>query len=363
LSGKVAIGTNTVDSTNELVVLGGQTLTSSNGSFNYQLSTDNTNGHFSLINGAGTSAPLQSNENALNAAITLTSSGVTFAGSQTGISGGGINANTVANAALATMAANTVKANATGSTATPTDALANTVLSIPRIGLDANAAAINASTGSYTGQLGVSIDGNIRIWNGSNWTTTPIIFGQPPYLGLTANTLVGVAGGTNTQSVTVSTGLTLSGSTLSVTSGTYAGQTPSINTIATGTVYNLTNSYAAITFGTTSPTATLPSTGKWMVFANIQTAYAGATFAGLQNESFKIRRTNNTAADLTDSIRSQDLAVVTTLTEAGPSVMIGPIYYNGTSGDVLSVFGTVSAAPSVGNMTVTDCSITLMPAF
>lgn len=151
--------------------------------------------------------------------------------------------------------------------------------------------------------------------------------------------------------------------TLPDASGTVAFTTATSNTIATGTVYALTSTSSQVAFGTTSAVFTLPSTGKWAVFASVQTAYSAATFAGLQTETFKIRRTNNTAADVTDSVRSQPLAVVTTITEAGPCITIGPIYYNGTSGDILQVFGAVSATPAAGAMNVTDCSITGMPVY
>jgi hypothetical protein len=88
------------------------------------------------------------------------------------LNGGNLTSATVTNAKLATMAANTIKANATGSTAAPTDALANTVLSIPRMGIDANGTALLTNPGAYQGQLALDKDGSMGWWNGSNWTST-----------------------------------------------------------------------------------------------------------------------------------------------------------------------------------------------
>ena len=109
--------------------------------------------------------------NVTNAA-TVNATNVVATGSLIGpLNGTNIVSGSVANSQFATMAANTIKANATGSTATPTDAAANTVLSIPRMGLDANGTAINAATGAYNGQWAFSTDGDVRRWNGTNWNS------------------------------------------------------------------------------------------------------------------------------------------------------------------------------------------------
>lgn len=141
-----------------------------------------------------------------------------------------------------------------------------------------------------------------------------------------------------------------------------AGAQPTIaivQTVGAGTAYALTNSMAAVDLGTTDPTIVIGAAGTWAIFANVQTAYAGATFAGLQTESIKVRRTNNTAADLTDSTRSAPLSVVTALTEAGPAIVVGPIIYTtANTDDSLSIYATVSAAPGAGAMNVTAATIT-----
>jgi hypothetical protein len=148
--------------------------------------------------------------------------------------------------------------------------------------------------------------------------------------------------------------------------GTLALQTATISTVASGTAYTLTASMAAVDFGTTDPVVTLSggTSQKWAIFATIQVNYVGATFAANQTVSAKIRRTNNTAADLTDSTRSDLLDVVTTLTSVGPSISLGPIYYtpSGTA-DALQVYATLSATPSAGSMTITGVTITAIPVF
>jgi len=53
------------------------------------------------------------------------------------------------------------------------------IVGVPRLGLDANGTALQSSTGSYVGQPGLSRDGFFEIWNGTNWTTTPLVLGMP----------------------------------------------------------------------------------------------------------------------------------------------------------------------------------------
>lgn len=137
----------------------------------------------------------------------------------------------------------------------------------------------------------------------------------------------------------------------------------SYTTAASGTAYTLTASYAALDFGTTDPIVTLTGAAgqTFFLFASVQTALVGATYAGVQTVSFKLRRTNNTAADV-DTERAQSLAIVTALSEAGPSVALVAIPYTtvGTN-DAITIQGILSVTPSAGSVTATNAIITAIP--
>lgn len=131
-----------------------------------------------------------------------------------------------------------------------------------------------------------------------------------------------------------------------------------IQTVASGTAYTMTTSYAALDFGTTDPVLTIANAGTYAIYVQVQTSLVSATTT-TQSVTFKLRRTNNTAADLAGSTFGQPLPVATIGTEGGPSTSIGPIKYT-TSGttDTITVQGILSASLGAGTVTASDCTIT-----
>lgn len=128
-------------------------------------------------------------------------------------------------------------------------------------------------------------------------------------------------------------------------------------TYAVGTSYSLTATPAALAFGTTSPSVTLAKAGNYVVsgFAVIQ--YNGATFAASQTVTLKLRRTNNTAADLANGAVTLVTAIVTTITDTLATVTWEAADYMGKSGDVLTIFGSVGVVPSAGSLDVVESYI------
>lgn len=118
---------------------------------------------------------------------------------------------------------------------------------------------------------------------------------------------------------------------------------------AAGTAYSFTGSAASLDFGTTDPSVTLLQGGTYLIFANVGTKYNGATFAANQTVTVKLRRTNNTAADISNASRTITLNVVTTFTGHGPMAVVPPVIYTATAGDVVVLQGNVSATPSAGS--------------
>lgn len=129
-----------------------------------------------------------------------------------------------------------------------------------------------------------------------------------------------------------------------------------------GTAYVLTNSAAAINLGTTDPEITLSAAGTYLIFARVRLDYSACEFSSTQRTiTIKTRRTNNTAADVTGSIAYFKTPVYTgppTLTSTAGIVALPPVVYTTTnSDDVIAVYGSISSAPSSGNMEVVEADI------
>lgn len=124
-----------------------------------------------------------------------------------------------------------------------------------------------------------------------------------------------------------------------------------------GTVYSLTGTQALIDLGTTDPTIVLGVAGTYLIMANLVLAAAGATVT-TQTATAKLRRTNNTAADLTNGSLTIDLPVMTTLTHTVGSYVIGPVIYTTTNtDDVISMYAAASAVMGAGTMDVANANI------
>jgi hypothetical protein len=125
---------------------------------------------------------------------------------------------------------------------------------------------------------------------------------------------------------------------------------------AAGTAYTLTATAAQLDFGTTDPSITLSTAGTYLLLAGAGVKYNGATYAGAQTITLKLRRTNNTAADLSNGSRTVELPVLTTFT--GGDYMATPqIIYTATAGDIVQLFGSVSATPSAGSVLTDSAEI------
>lgn len=119
----------------------------------------------------------------------------------------------------------------------------------------------------------------------------------------------------------------------------------------TGTVYTFTNTATAVTGGTTSPTVTLTSAGTYLIFGQVQMAYTGATVVA-ETAPLKLRRTNNTPADLTSSSLVIDLPVSTALTYTYGTVRLPQVIYTTTNtNDIVTIFANVSANLGAGTIT------------
>jgi hypothetical protein len=115
----------------------------------------------------------------------------------------------------------------------------------------------------------------------------------------------------------------------------------------------ITSTDLASGFGLTTPT-----TGIYIAMGSVVVKYVGATYAGAQTMTFNWRRTNNTPGNITTGL-PVELPVLTTFT-GGNTVAMPPIAFNATAGDVITIFGVLSAAPSAGSVQITAASMTLL---
>lgn len=131
-----------------------------------------------------------------------------------------------------------------------------------------------------------------------------------------------------------------------------------ITAYAAGTAYTLTATDAAVVFGTTQPAVTLTTAGKWRLSVRLKIGYVGATFSAVRTVTLKMRRTNNTASDLSNSSSTWETDIITTLTYTGGIIRLPDITYNtALITDVITVFGVINVVPSAGSIQIQEASI------
>jgi len=134
-----------------------------------------------------------------------------------------------------------------------------------------------------------------------------------------------------------------------------------LSVYAAGTVYTLTTTNAKIDFGTTDPVLTIDAPGTYALHGFVKVNVTGATFAANQTVTVLIRRTNNTAANITNSGTTYFLPTMTTLTQTIALIQMKEIFYTtANSDDVLELWADVSALPSAGSITVEAASLTVI---
>lgn len=124
-----------------------------------------------------------------------------------------------------------------------------------------------------------------------------------------------------------------------------------------GTAYSLTATAAAINLGTDDPAIVLGAAGTYLLLATVQLEAAGATVVA-ETAALKLRRTNNTAADITSSPVAIDLPVMATLTHTLGIYALPPVIYTtANDDDAVTIFGNVSVLLGAGAITVSDANI------
>ena len=132
-----------------------------------------------------------------------------------------------------------------------------------------------------------------------------------------------------------------------------------VKTAATGTGYTLTATNAKVTFGTISPTITIPAAGTWMIRGYVRVELNAATFAASRVVTSLLRRTNNTPANISTSGIIFNTPIVTTVTQ---SLAIMPIpeqvYTTANTDDLIEIWADVSTLPTAGTVSIDAAALT-----
>lgn len=194
--------------------------------------------------------------------------------------------------------------------------------------------------------------------------TTPItVYANPSTHRLLVDSEAGITGPVSSTDGNVvlwdgTTGQTVKDSTVSVSGTGVLAVNSTIKAYAAGTAYSFTNAQAAIVFGTTSPSITVNVAGTYLLFAVVRVDYNGATFAASRNLTLKIRRTNNTAADVSNSTTTFETAIVTLLSDTLGTISLPPVVYTTTNtNDVVTLFGGLDTAPSAGSLDAVEACL------
>ncbi len=131
-----------------------------------------------------------------------------------------------------------------------------------------------------------------------------------------------------------------------------------LSVYAAGTAYTLTATSAAADFGTTDPTLVLNKAGTYLITGRVNYQLVGATFAANRTVTSKLRRTNNTAADIANSSSAIGTGVTSTITGPLDVFSLAQVIYTTTAiTDSISIFADVSVIPTAGSLEMTEASI------
>ncbi len=126
---------------------------------------------------------------------------------------------------------------------------------------------------------------------------------------------------------------------------------------AAGSVYALTATPGLLNFGTTDPEIIITAPGDYLIKAYCKLDYAGATFAANRTVTLKLRRTNNTAADLDNASHQYVTGVVTTVTETFIEVAFECLYTTENTDDNIELWGSIDVVPSAGALNATEAYV------
>lgn len=131
-----------------------------------------------------------------------------------------------------------------------------------------------------------------------------------------------------------------------------------LSVYAAGTVYTLTATSAAVDFGTTDPIITVNAAGTYRIKARIKVALNAATFSANRTLTVKLRRTNNTAADVANSSTTWIVPITSAITNTLAVIELPEVLYTtALATDTIQLFADISVLPTAGSITIDEASI------
>lgn len=130
-----------------------------------------------------------------------------------------------------------------------------------------------------------------------------------------------------------------------------------LSVFSAGTVYSLTTTAALLDFGTTDPSVTINKAGTYLLMARVNLQNTGATYLNSRTVTLKVRRTNNTAADITNGTIALGTRVITAQTGTMEDSAWQTLYTTTNTDDILQLWGSISTVPSAGSLDATEASI------
>lgn len=92
--------------------------------------------------------------------------------------------------------------------------------------------------------------------------------------------------------------------------------------------------------------------------AKVNLKYNGATFAANRTVTLKMYRSNNTPADISNSITTLITDIVTTKTGTFAVVDLPDVVYTtSNNNDIIQVWGSIDVVPSTGTFDAVEASI------
>lgn len=140
-----------------------------------------------------------------------------------------------------------------------------------------------------------------------------------------------------------------------------AAAAAALTVYGSGAAYSLTATSALLALGTTTPALTLTAAGTYLIRARVRLDYNAAQFATNQVVTLKLRRTNNTAADLADSscsLRTGDVMIAGSDSGTMAVVQLPEVQYvTLNADDVIEIWGSIDVIPTAGSLDAVEASI------